>query len=78
MPYKTGKGHGCPASKPWAVFNSDTGDVRGCHPSKKAARQQQKALYRNVPDAKAMAEIGDAQAEREHASTQGWLTGRRS
>jgi hypothetical protein len=41
----------CPASKPWSVVNDKTGDLRGCHPDKASARQQQKALYANVPDA---------------------------
>ena len=42
----------CPASKPWAVCNEQTGDLRGCHPTKAHARLQQKALYANVPDAR--------------------------
>lgn len=39
----------CPASKPWAVLNQQTGDLRGCHPTKEHATQQQKALYASVP-----------------------------
>jgi len=36
----------CPASKPWAVKNQKTGDVRGrCHVTEASARDQQKALY---------------------------------
>jgi hypothetical protein len=42
----------CPASKPWAVTNEATGDLRGCHPTKEHARLQQKALYASVPDAR--------------------------
>ena len=42
----------CPVSRPWAVVNQQTGDLRGCHPSKHHARQQQKALYASVPDAR--------------------------
>lgn len=42
----------CPPSRPWSVTNEQTGDLRGCHPTKHHARQQQKALYANVPDAR--------------------------
>lgn len=42
----------CPVSKPWAVLNQQTDDLRGCHKTKKHARQQQKALYVNVPDSR--------------------------
>jgi hypothetical protein len=42
----------CPAGKPWSVVNQATGDLRGCHPSKKHAREQQKALYAVVDDAR--------------------------
>ena len=41
----------CPKGKPFSVVNSDTNDLRGCHVSKESAREQQKALYANVPDA---------------------------
>lgn len=46
--------HVCPASKPWAVKNQQTGDLRGCHPTENHARRQQRALYAIVPDANAM------------------------
>lgn len=51
MPYDVGKGHGCTGSKPWAVYNSETGEKRGCHPTEESAKRQQRALYANVPDA---------------------------
>lgn len=36
----------CPASKPWAVKNKVTGDVRGrCHVTEASAKDQQKAMY---------------------------------
>lgn len=36
----------CPATKPWAVKNEKTGEVRGrCHATKESAIEQQKALY---------------------------------
>lgn len=42
----------CPVDKPWAVTNPESGRLHGCHPSKEKARQQQAALYVNVPDAR--------------------------
>jgi len=47
MPYIVVKDtNSCPASKPWAVKNQKTGDVRGrCHVTEESAREQQKALY---------------------------------
>src|SRR5215831_18156790 len=47
MPYSVVQDtNACPASRPWAVKNTDTGDVRGrCHETKAQARDQQKALY---------------------------------
>ena len=51
MPYIIRRDSRCPVSKPWAVVNQQTSDLRGCHASKQHARQQQKALYVNVPDA---------------------------
>lgn len=35
----------------YCVVNSDTGDKKGCHPTKAKAVQQLKALYANVPEA---------------------------
>jgi len=46
---------------PWAikkqgskfcVINQDTGKVKGCHPTKADAREQQKALYVHVPESR--------------------------
>jgi len=54
----------CPAGKKWSVVNSDTGDLKGCHPSKDSARQQQKALYANVPDAGRSADAGENMPEK--------------
>ena len=34
----------------WVVYNEDTGHIKGIHKTKKGARQQQKALYANVPE----------------------------
>lgn len=50
MPWNVKKDDRCPASKPWAVVNADNGRVVACHISKDSARQQQKALYANVPE----------------------------
>ena len=52
MPYIVREDSRCPAGKSWAVVNEQTKDLRGCHPTKEHARQQQKALYANVPDAR--------------------------
>jgi hypothetical protein len=50
MPYSIKKNAGdCDG---YAVVNSDTGDVKGCHPTEEAAKKQLAALYANVPDAK--------------------------
>ena len=64
MPYSVGQGHGCPTNKSWAVFNSDTGKVHGCHATKAQALKQQAALYVNVPDAGAgvMTDVIDREA----------------
>lgn len=50
MPWSVDKDDRCPADKPWAVTNKDTNRLVACHPSQDAARQQQKALYANVPE----------------------------
>jgi HK97 family phage prohead protease len=58
MPYavkKDATGH-CSAGKPWAVVTQggeNDGTIHGCFSTKAAAREQQKALYANNPDAKA-------------------------
>jgi len=52
MPWVVRKSKQCPASKPWGVFNQDTGRRAGCHPSAAKAREQQKALYKNVPESR--------------------------
>jgi HK97 family phage prohead protease len=60
MPYIVVKdAAACSAQKPWAVYTETghetglpTGKPHGCFASKEAAREQQKALYANVPDAK--------------------------
>lgn len=58
MPYVVVKDEkACSASKPWAVKNKATGDLRGCHESKSKAIDQQKALYANVPDARKHSEM---------------------
>lgn len=52
MPYKAGKGHGCGGAKPYASYNSETGEKKGCHETLAKAQNHVKALYANVPDAK--------------------------
>lgn len=47
MPWKIEK-----RGNKYAVINADTGDVKGEHPSRKAAQAQMRALYANVPDSK--------------------------
>jgi hypothetical protein len=61
---KVGKGHGCPASKPWAVYNKATKHRYGCHASKAGAREQQKALYVHLPSAAAVIAVKDAMTDR--------------
>lgn len=65
MPWHVGTSDSCPASKPYAVVEEGSGAVRGCHPTRKAAIQQLRALYVNVPEArpKAVAEWEAAMAE---------------
>ena len=52
MPWVIKRDDRCPVSKPWGVVNQQDDDLRGCHPTKQAAREQQKALYVNVPEAR--------------------------
>ena len=66
MPWIVEKGHGCPAGKPWAVVNQQTKKVEGCHPSKDAATQQQKALYANEPQTKEASPVGDCGCNEQH------------
>jgi len=49
MPYHVARSADCPASKPWAVMNSQTGKVHGCHESQSSANDQMAALYANEP-----------------------------
>jgi hypothetical protein len=56
MPWIVKKSDQCPASKPWGVFNQTTGRKVACHESKESARQQQKALYKRVPESRNMSE----------------------
>lgn len=50
MPYKIAKNAGdCDG---YAVVNSETGDVKGCHETEDQAKSQLAALYANVPDSK--------------------------
>lgn len=59
MPFIVVKSDQCPASKPYGVFTESkqgsgepTGSPHGCHATAAEARQQQKAMYANVPEAK--------------------------
>lgn len=59
MPFIVEKTDACPASRPWGVFTETAhgsgksqGRPHGCFATKTGARQQQKALYANVPDAR--------------------------
>ncbi len=65
MPFIIQRTSQCPASKPFGVFTETShgsgvarGYPHGCFPTEDAARQQQKALYENVPEAKAELETG--------------------
>lgn len=49
MPWKIVDSHSrCPASKPYAVVNKDTGRLVGCHASQASAKKQMAALQANV------------------------------
>lgn len=57
----------CPIDKPWAVKTQGSdgkgvGAPKGCHPSAAKARAQLRALYANVPEARAM-EMAEAGTE---------------
>lgn len=45
MPYKVVKTSKCPATKPFAVTNTDTGKINGCHETKEKANKQMRLLY---------------------------------
>ncbi len=52
MPYIVAKGHGCPASKPWAVLsNPGTNSEHrlGCHETKEEAILHLAAVSENAP-----------------------------
>lgn len=51
MPWRVERSASCPASKPFAVVNQDTGRRMGCHATRAAARQQLAALNANEPQA---------------------------
>jgi Caudovirus prohead serine protease len=67
----------CSVPKPWAVKNSETGDLRGCHATKEGARRQQAALYANVPDAAASADVVDEETRRKSEAAAKAADGRR-
>lgn len=59
MPFVVQKTDQCPASRPYGVFTETAhgsgqtkGDPHGCFPTQAKAREQQKALYASVPDAR--------------------------
>lgn len=45
MPYRIVKSDKCPASKPFAVINTQTGKQHGCHETKESATSQMRLLY---------------------------------
>jgi HK97 family phage major capsid protein len=53
MPYHVARSDECPVSKPWAVMNSQTGKIHGCHDTQASANDQMAALYANEPKGKA-------------------------
>lgn len=50
MPYHVQQLGKCPEGKKWAVVNTVTGRIMGCHATKSEAVGQQQALYARVPD----------------------------
>lgn len=50
MPYQMEENYShCPAEKPWAVVNQQTGDLKGCHARRQDALAHLRALYANEP-----------------------------
>lgn len=47
MPWKVEKSSDCPASKPFAVIKSDSGEKVACHATREGAEAQVRALYVN-------------------------------
>lgn len=48
----------------WCVVSTTSGRTHGCHPTKQRARQQQKALYRNAPEAATSEDVFTSSDER--------------
>lgn len=64
MPFVVQKTNQCPVSRPYGVFTETghqtgktVGRPHGCFPSQDAAREQQKALYENIPAERAAAPL---------------------
>src|SRR3972149_8799373 len=47
MPYSVKHSDDCPAERPWAVMNDQSGDMVACHATEGSAMAQVKALYAN-------------------------------
>lgn len=76
MPYIIKKTPSCPASKPFGVFNKNTGDLRGrCHPSKAKALAQMRALYAAESGTKMNSEVAVINLVKEFSDE--WLEGNR-
>lgn len=58
MPWRVGRSAKCPASKPWAVTNKQTGRVMGCHATEEAAKRQLAALNAREPQASSHEGVG--------------------
>lgn len=51
MPWSARESDECPADRPWGVFNTESGERMGCHPTEDAANDQIAALNANVDEA---------------------------
>lgn len=47
MPWRVERSQQCPEGKPWACIKEDDGEIEGCHSSRGAAMEQQRALYQS-------------------------------
>lgn len=83
VPYSTVQDHpDCGAEKPWAVIQTDTSELMGCHDSEAAAEEQRAALMaeegdmpKDMPDGEGMDYAGKTAPWRGPLAIEGQVTG---
>lgn len=83
VPYSTVQDHpDCGAEKPWAVIQTDTNELMGCHDSEPAAEEQRAALMaeegdkpNDMPDSEGMDYAGKTAPWRGPLAIEGQVTG---